>query len=101
MKRLLVLLLGLVVPLPAFSLGLIIVHDSDFWRPVPIVPPPYPPEHRIVRPPRPAWAPLEINFVKSDVRIKDQFATTSVEQEFYNPNSRQLEGTFLLPVPKG
>src|SRR5262249_23468798 len=28
-------------------------------------------------------------------------ATTSIEQEFYNPNARTLEGTFLFPVPKG
>ncbi len=47
------------------------------------------------------WAALELNFTKVDVAIKDQIATTTVEQEFYNPNSRQLEGTFLFPVPKG
>ena len=38
---------------------------------------------------------------KANVRIKDQWATTKVEQEFYNPNARPLEGTFLFPIPKG
>ena len=42
-----------------------------------------------------------MNYTKVDVRIKDQIAVTSVDQEFYNPNSRQVEGTFLFPVPKG
>jgi Ca-activated chloride channel family protein len=31
----------------------------------------------------------------------DQIAVTSIEQEFYNPNDRRIEGTFLLPLPKG
>lgn len=35
------------------------------------------------------------------VTIKDQIATTMVEQEFYNPNPSRLEGTYLFPVPKG
>jgi len=44
---------------------------------------------------------LEVDFVQANVRIKDQIATTAIEEEFYNPNPRQLEGTFLFPVPKG
>lgn len=101
MKRMLWLLLGwLVVSTSASASGLIIIHEEDFWRRPPprIVPPePIPP-----RPPvRPVWAALETSFTKADVRIKDQLATTVIEQEFYNPNPRQLEGTFLFPVPKG
>ncbi|MEY2409694.1 MAG: Ca-activated chloride channel [Verrucomicrobiota bacterium] len=92
--------------LSTFSAGLIIVHDEDFWRraPAPWQPsPPSQPPRDGVRflPPPPAWAPLETTFTKAAVVIKDQFATTSIEQEFYNPNPRQLEGTFLFPVPKG
>src|SRR5436189_2691254 len=87
--------------LPAFSAGLIIVHEEDFWRRLPPPwhpsPPPQPPQIRLAS----SWASLETSFTKADVRIKDQFATTSIEQEFYNPNPRQLEGTFLFPVPKG
>lgn len=42
-----------------------------------------------------------MTFCKADVRINDQIAHTAIEQEFYNPNDRRLEGTFLFPVPKG
>src|SRR5882762_2145936 len=107
MKRALCFLLGwLAVTLPGFTSGLIIVHEEDFWRrPPPRVVPPESipvPSPRPYLPPRPpVWAPLETSFTKADIRIKDQMATTSIEQEFYNPNPRQLEGTFLFPVPKG
>src|SRR5438552_4001901 len=112
MKRTIcVLLLLLVSALPGMSAGLIIVHDWDIWRypnpPPDYIPPhpiprphPLPPEHW--RPPaQPIWAPLEVDHVQANVQIKDQIAVTKVEQEFYNPNPRQLEGTFLFPVPKG
>ena len=36
-----------------------------------------------------------------DVSISDQFASTHVQQEFHNPLTRRLEGTFLFPVPEG
>jgi len=101
MKRTFWLLLGwLVLNLSASATGLIIVHEEDFWR----RPPPglVPPETIPPRPPsRSSWATLETVFTKADIRIKDQLATTVIEQEFYNPNPRQLEGTFLFPVPKG
>lgn len=45
--------------------------------------------------------PLEIRSVKATATIKEQVAQTKIEQEFYNPNPRQLEGTFILPLPKG
>jgi Ca-activated chloride channel homolog len=75
--------------------GLIIVHDHDFWLPRPPGPVPTP------RPPPVVWAPLEMTFTRLQAQVKDQVASTTVEQEFYNPNARQLEGTFLFPVPKG
>lgn len=104
MKRIISGFFGLAMAFQAFGAGLIIVHESDFWRPdarilPPIYPPPPPPHHRIIPPP--VWAPLEINSVQANVKIKDQIAQTAIDQEFYNPNSRQLEGTFLFPVPKG
>jgi len=43
---------------------------------------------------------MEVNYVKVNTRIADQVATTSVDQEFYNPNSARLEGTFVFPIPK-
>lgn len=83
--------------------GLIIVHD---WiRPPGIYPPPHEPPPRWPRPIPPPrhfpLAPLEISSEKIDAKIKDQIATVSIDQEFYNPNSQQLEGTFLFPIPKG
>ena len=106
MKRALFVLLGwLSLTLPGLPAGLILVHDEDFWRRLPPpwhpAPPLQPPPRLYIPPPPPSWAPLETTFTKADVRIRDQFATTSIEQEFYNPNPRQLEGTFLFPVPKG
>jgi Ca-activated chloride channel homolog len=86
--------------------GLILVHEPDFWRhppPQPLPPPfvPVPPP-RPPRPPSPpVWAPLEVTVDDVDVKIRDQIATTHVEQEFYNPNPRALEGTFLFPLPFG
>jgi Ca-activated chloride channel homolog len=97
------LLLALLAP-SAPAAGLIIIHDPDYWPgpgpsimpiPRPIPPRPWPP------PPQPVWAPLEVSFTKVSARINDQVASTTVEQEFYNPNARQLEGTFIFPVPKG
>src|SRR3954453_16800560 len=99
MKKILwvLVLLGTGLTLPGFAAGLIIVHEPDFWRAPDPVPPP---RHHVMPPPR-AWAPLEVSSVQANVKIKDQIAVTSIDQEFYNSNPRQLEGTFLFPVPKG
>ena len=106
MKRifLLVLVLGaFMAAVPAFAAGLIIVDEAHWW-------PPGPPSHPIPpHPPRPimpmprpfVFAPMELVSHKVNAKIADQFATTTVEQEFFNPNDRRLEGTFLFPVPKG
>ena len=102
MKRLLGLSLLLLCGVRMFGAGLIIVGDDEFWRRLPPIQP-HPPREGFILPPRsvPTFAPIEMSFTKADVKIKDQFATTKVEQEFYNPNPRALEGTFLFPVPKG
>ena len=85
--------------------GLIILHDEGFWLPRPPWPAPPPRPVPLPRPappiPPPVAMPMETTFTKADIKIKDQIATTSVEQEFYNPNARQVEGTFLFPVPRG
>ena len=103
MKKMLSSLVLFAATFPLFAAGLIIIEDPSQWpRPMPdIVPPirPLPPRH-YVPPPR-RWAPLEVSSVQATVRIDDQVAKTSIEQEFYNPNSQRLEGTFMLPVPKG
>ena len=104
----LLVLTGLVCPVPqAHADWFIVVHERH-WLPIPphplspIWPPsrPWPP--RPMPPPRPyVFAPLEVTYHHVNVKIDGQVATTSVDQEFYNPNPSQLEGTYLFPVPKG
>jgi Ca-activated chloride channel family protein len=48
-----------------------------------------------------SFAPLEVTYHRVTVDITDQIAVTHVDQEFYNPNGRQLEGTYLFPLPEG
>jgi len=58
----------------------------------------------IPRPPRPGpVSPFPLEVVRHDVRVEitDQLATTSVDQEFYNPNASRLEGYYLFPLPAG
>lgn len=52
------------------------------------------------RNPRSGAFPLETRLTKVETSIVEQTATTSIEQVFYNPGDRQLEGYFLFPVPK-
>ena len=112
MKRLLAAIilatLTLNAQLSSLAVGLIIIENGDEARiiPPPDRPPgrppywPVPPPHWIPRPIH-RFTPLEIRQVKATATIKDQVAQTRIEQEFYNPNPGQLEGTFILPLPKG
>jgi len=92
----LLVLFGLFVPVPqCYADGFIVVEDPH-WRPGPIPPRPWPPA------PRPyVFAPLEVTYHHVNVKIDGQIATTTVDEEFYNPNPQRLEGTYLFPVPKG
>src|ERR1044071_5682956 len=47
------------------------------------------------------FAPLEVTYHHVNVKIDGQIATTSIDQEFYNPNNQRLEGTYLFPIPRG
>src|SRR5436309_11790471 len=47
------------------------------------------------------FAPLEVTYHHVDVRIHDLVATTSVDEEFYNPNGSRLEGKYIFPLPQG
>lgn len=98
MKRIYALLglLLLSLALPVFNThadGLIIINEAH-WQPIPRHP------HPLPHPPRP-YTPLEVSYHHVDVKIDGQIATTSVDQEFYNPNQQQLEGTYLFPIPRG
>ncbi|MFA6544550.1 MAG: VIT domain-containing protein [Limisphaerales bacterium] len=105
MKRLAllpVLLCWLLAQVPLFASGLIVIPDPvDGRRPPPHPPSILPPPHPIPTPRPHVFAPMELNYHKVSARITDQVAVTTIEQEFYNPNPARLEGTFLLPVPKG
>ena len=94
----LVLAAWLAAALPARTAGVIIIEDPNYILP-PHPIPPWP--HPIPRPRPYVFAPLEVNSHKVNTRITDQVAVTAIEQEFYNPNSQRLEGTFVFPIPKG
>lgn len=108
MKRIFwALLLGLLLGgslQQANAAGLIVIEPGKESiiapEPMPPIPPPrpIPPIHR---PSVPVLLPLETQQQKVDVTIRDQVARTEIEQVFYNPNGRRMEGTFLFPVPKG
>ena len=61
----------------------------------------------------PAWAngmlvpkdirlqPLGVKYQRVHVTIEDQAATTKVEQVFFNSTSRDLEATYIFPLPAG
>ncbi len=55
--------------------------------------------------PRPAPArdpfPLEVKYHHVDVDIEGMAAVTAIDQEFHNPTSRNLEGYYIFPIPKG
>lgn len=84
-------LLGLIPAATAVADGLIIVrppHGQPHSMPV------VPPGHF-------AFAPLAVTHHRVNVEINGLTATTSIDQEFHNPNSARLEGTYLFPLPPG
>ncbi len=44
---------------------------------------------------------LKIEYQRVNVNIKDQVATTHIEQLFVNDSDQMLEGTYLFPLPQG
>jgi len=45
--------------------------------------------------------PLEVRYHHVDVTIQNMSALTAIDQEFYNPTGRRLEGTYIFPIPEG
>jgi Ca-activated chloride channel homolog len=45
--------------------------------------------------------PLAVKFLRVDATVENQVATTHVTQEFLNSTSRDLECTYIFPLPKG
>ena len=44
---------------------------------------------------------LSIRYHHVTVTIKDQIASTHVDQVFYNPNDWEVEGDYVFPIPSG
>ncbi|MFQ6131867.1 MAG: VIT domain-containing protein [Armatimonadota bacterium] len=44
--------------------------------------------------------PLPVKYHRVSVAIKDQVATTSIDQAFTNPHGRQLEAEYIFPLPE-
>lgn len=89
---------AIVITLTVFLL-LIIALPATAQDPVRPTPPiiPIPP----VPPPDWNFEGLEIDYQRVDVNIKDQVATTHIDQLFVNNNDWILEGTYLFPLPQG
>lgn len=89
--------LAVLLPLPAFGQGVLVVVDPNqavrLPRPIVI----WPPERPIVRPETPAS--YKIKELDVQARLVDQVAQVQVSQTFTNTGSRQLEVSFLFPLP--
>ncbi len=48
-----------------------------------------------------SFAPLSVTYHHVSVTINDLAAVTTVDEEFYNPTSQRLEGTYMFPLPAG
>src|SRR6516164_1880185 len=57
--------------------------------------------HGLLIPEEKTVPPLAMLNHKVTIAIEDQFAVTTVEQTFRNHTDRNLEATYLFPVPKG
>ena len=49
---------------------------------------------------KPKTEALPIKYHRVKVEIKDQVATTRIDQVFRNPYDRELEGTYIFPLPE-
>src|SRR5262245_22184462 len=57
--------------------------------------------HGLLIPEEKSLPPLAMLNHKVSIKVDDQVAVTRVEQTFRNHTSRQLEATYVFPVPKG
>ncbi len=73
-------------------IGVTKAHAQDVHTPEP------PP---VVMPPLWRDEGLQIGYQRVDVTIKDQVATTHVDQLFVNNNDWMMEGIYLFPLPHG
>lgn len=55
----------------------------------------------VARPDWPAPTALELRDQHIDVAVRGAIATTTIRQVVHNPNTRDAEGVFLVPLPRG
>ncbi|NQT37822.1 MAG: VWA domain-containing protein, partial [Planctomycetes bacterium] len=99
-------LLLFLAPTLAWAQGVLIVVDPHehvrLPRPIIIWPPPHPHPHPHPIPhPRPTPPPATYKIEKLDVQAKlvDQVAQVQMSQSFVNTGSRQMEVSFVFPLP--
>lgn len=93
---LLALMTVLLAPLAAWAQGILVVdrEDAVFRLPRVIMPGPRP------LPPRPdVTGSYKIKELGIDVNLQDQIAKVQVSQTFVNTGSRQMEVSFVFPLP--
>ena len=83
----LVLIVPLLLPAGARADGVIVVDPPSC---APGCPEPFPIGDQLV-----------VRSHRVDVTIKDQIATTRIDQVFHNPNEFPAEGTSIFPIPNG
>ncbi|MFH1265633.1 MAG: VIT domain-containing protein, partial [Planctomycetota bacterium] len=100
------LLVTALVLAPAFAWGqglLVVVDPAQqvrLPRPIIIWPPPHPPHPPFPRPvPPPPPTSYKIQELEVHARLIDQVAQVQVSQSFVNTGSRQLEVSFIFPLP--
>ncbi|MEI8374036.1 MAG: VIT and VWA domain-containing protein [Planctomycetota bacterium] len=93
------------VPVLAQAQGLLVVIDPAehvrLPRPI-IIWPPHPWPHPIPHPipqPEPSPVSYKIDTLEVDARVIDQVAKVQVSQSFVNTGSRQMEVSFIFPLP--
>jgi len=98
------LTLSLAAPATARADGLVIIlppgtHivDPEPWP----APGPGPRPPRLPAPPRREFFPLSVVSHHVTVDVLGPVASTEVDQVFANPNDRDLEGTYIFPLPDG
>lgn len=61
----------------------------------------FPGPRRPLPPPAPPLQPLTVKSQKVTMQVQSGALKVEVEQVFQNPNSVQMEGTYLFPLPEG
>jgi Ca-activated chloride channel family protein len=95
-----ILALFLIVVPAAKADGVIIIDDTTIppYPPVPPLPTPWPPKLPVPTPLPIIYLPVKYHRVT--VTIEDQVATTKIDQVFLNEYDRDLEGTYIFPLPE-